>query len=175
MISHFLPPAVASVAFLQLVTHVMTETFPSNIWSTWMMIILQGSMKDGIEYKTQDMTKTNFCLYIWSRIWEESWKNCISHYILSGQTEPTNGTARQGCRTEQNRKVNGFDPFILMHIGLTDRPSVPHNLMSNSWEPCSFTEVPDCTQTKTSNILWVQEKDIQQTRVYTHQIWNFKN
>jgi hypothetical protein len=34
-------------------------------------------------------------------------------------------------------------------------------LMSMSWEPYSFTKVPDCPQTQTSNILRVQEKGTQ--------------
>jgi hypothetical protein len=36
--------------------------------------------------------------------------------------------------------------LVLMHLGLLDRPSLPHNLPVKSWEPCSFTEVPDCLQ-----------------------------
>jgi len=49
----------------------------------------------------------------------------------------------------------------MMRVGLLDNPFVPCNPMSKSWEPCSFTKVPDCPQTYTSNILWVQEKGTQ--------------
>ena len=54
-----------------------------------------------------------------------------------------------------------LSPFRMMCIGLLDNPFLPCNLMSKSWEPCSFTRVPDCPQTDTSNILWVQEKGTQ--------------
>jgi len=49
MISNFLPPAAAFVVVLQLDTHVMKETFPSNVRITWTMISLQGSMEYGFE------------------------------------------------------------------------------------------------------------------------------
>ena len=47
---------------------------------------------------------------------------------------------------------DGRRPFFL------DRPFASRNLMSKAWEPCSFTKVPDYSQTYTSNILSVQEK-----------------
>jgi len=34
----------------------------------------------------------------------------------------------------------------------------PHNLMSKSWEPYSFTKVPERPQTSTYNILWIRGK-----------------
>jgi hypothetical protein len=37
--------------------------------------------------------------------------------------------------------------MVPMHLGLIDRPFVPHNLDINSGEPCSFTKVPDGPQT----------------------------
>jgi hypothetical protein len=50
-----------------------------------------------------------------------------------------------GDRIEQNSNwVCALS--VMMHLGLLDRPSVPHNQMSESWEPCSFTEVPHCLQ-----------------------------
>jgi hypothetical protein len=49
----------------------------------------------------------------------------------------------------------GSSPFGPVHVGLFDRLFMLCNLMSKSWEPCSFTEVPESPQTYTSNILWV--------------------
>jgi hypothetical protein len=48
-----------------------------------------------------------------------------------------------------------------MHLGLTDRPFVPH---VKSWEPSYFTEDPDGPQVHALNILWLQEKG---TQMYT--------
>jgi hypothetical protein len=45
-----------------------------------------------------------------------------------------------------------------MHLGLTNRPFVPH---VKSWEPCYFTEVPDGPQIYALNILRLQEKGTQ--------------
>jgi len=44
--------------------------------------------------------------------------------------------------------VMGSSPFGPVHVvGLFDRLVVPCNLMSKSWEPSSFTEVPESPQT----------------------------
>jgi hypothetical protein len=45
-----------------------------------------------------------------------------------------------------------------MHLGLTDRPFVPHD---KSCDPCCFTDVSDGPQVYTLNILWLQEKGAQ--------------
>jgi hypothetical protein len=67
---------------------------------------------------------------------------------------------RENDRIEKNGKwVPALS--VPMHLGLLGRPYVPHNLLSMSWEPCSFTTVPDCPQTWTYNIRWVQEKGAQ--------------
>jgi hypothetical protein len=47
---------------------------------------------------------------------------------------------------------------VEMHLGLTDRPFVPH---INSREPCSFTKVPDGPHTYTLNVLWLQVEGAQ--------------
>jgi hypothetical protein len=41
-----------------------------------------------------------------------------------------------------------------MHIGLADRPFVPH---VKSREPCCFAEAPDRPQIHALDILWLQE------------------
>ena len=46
-------------------------------------------------------------------------------------------------------------PPVPMHLGLNNRPFVPH---INSWEPSCFAKVPDGPQTYTLNVLWLQEK-----------------
>lgn len=61
---------------------------------------------------------------------------------------------------EWNSKRIGALP-VPMQLRLLDRPFVRHNLMSKSWELCSFTKVPDRPHTSTSDILWVQEKGAQ--------------
>jgi hypothetical protein len=45
-----------------------------------------------------------------------------------------------------------------MHLGLADRPFVPH---VKSWEPRCFAEAPDSPQVYALNILWLQEKEAQ--------------
>jgi hypothetical protein len=55
----------------------------------------------------------------------------------------------------------GSCPFGLNAPRPFSKPFVPHNLMSKSCEVFSFTKVPDCPKTSTSNILWVQEKGAQ--------------
>jgi hypothetical protein len=45
-----------------------------------------------------------------------------------------------------------------MHLGLIDRPFVPH---VKSREPCYFTEAPDGPQVYALNILWLEEKGTQ--------------
>jgi hypothetical protein len=45
-----------------------------------------------------------------------------------------------------------------MHLGLADRPFVPH---VKSWEPCCFAEAPNGPQVYALNILWLQEKGAQ--------------
>jgi hypothetical protein len=45
-----------------------------------------------------------------------------------------------------------------MHLGLADRPFVPH---VKSWEPCCFAEASDSPQVYALNILWLQEKGAQ--------------
>jgi hypothetical protein len=47
---------------------------------------------------------------------------------------------------------------VPMHLGLADRPFVPH---VNSWEPCCFTEAPDSSQVNVLNIFWFQEEGAQ--------------
>jgi hypothetical protein len=34
--------------------------------------------------------------------------------------------------------------MVSMHLGILGKPFVTHNLMSKSWETCSFTYVLDC-------------------------------
>ena len=55
----------------------------------------------------------------------------------------------------------GSSPFGPDASSLLGRPAVPHNLLFISWEPCSFTTVPDYPQTWNSDILRVQEKGAQ--------------
>ena len=52
----------------------------------------------------------------------------------------------------------GSSYSVPMHVGLFNRPLVPHNLMSKSWDAGFFTKAPDRPQAWTSNILWVQKE-----------------
>jgi hypothetical protein len=50
------------------------------------------------------------------------------------------------------------DHTVPMHLGLNNRPFVPH---VKSWEPSEFTKVPDGPKVYTLNILRLQEKRTQ--------------
>jgi hypothetical protein len=48
---------------------------------------------------------------------------------------------------------------VSMHLGLMDRPFVPHNLNISPGDPCSFTKAPDGPPTWNLNILWFQKRN----------------
>ena len=48
--------------------------------------------------------------------------------------------------------------WIPMHLGLIDRPFVPH---VRSWEPCDFIEVTNGPQAYTLDILRLQKEEAQ--------------
>jgi len=53
------------------------------------------------------------------------------------------------CDTQYNRGKEQNSKFVRAlsvprHVGLFDGPFVPLKLISKSWEPCSFKNVPDC-------------------------------
>ena len=48
-----------------------------------------------------------------------------------------------------------------MQVGLFDRPFVPLNLMSKSWDLCSLIKFQIYPRLKTANIIRVQEKGTQ--------------
>ena len=50
------------------------------------------------------------------------------------------------------------DLTVPMHLGLINGPFV---LRVNLWDPCCFSKVPDCPQTYTLNVLWLQEGGVQ--------------
>jgi hypothetical protein len=69
------------------------------------------------------------------------------------------GTVETVCLEFYSKLVRTLS--VPMQLGPLHRQFVPHNLISKSWEPCSFTEVPGGPQTLTPNFLWVQGKGAQ--------------
>ena len=64
---------------------------------------------------------------------------------------------RSNMETEQNIILIGFEPFQSQcTYGLKLALCVPYS-DTKSWVPRSFTEVPDCLQTQTPNLNWVQK------------------
>ena len=81
-----------------------------------------------------------------------------SLYIPVGADESLRRSVWVGTSGEEQNSTWVRILQVPRHVNLFDGPSVPHDLMSTSREPCSFTKVPEYPQIWTSKILWIQEK-----------------
>ena len=87
----------------------------------------------------------------------KNWTYRVSIDIMLVMKLKQEELSKEGREITQNR-IDQSSKWVRalslpMHIGLLGIPSVPHNLLSKSWEPCSCNKVSNCPYTQTSNIL----------------------